>query len=107
MKRRVFALTLLLPLIFVVRCTKNTSEEKHSTILPNAQSCEVIKGDTVNRTDANGFKQGPWIVFQMRRSSIPVEEGSYVNNEKDGVWKYYDSSGKLMRLVKFKNGRAF
>jgi antitoxin component YwqK of YwqJK toxin-antitoxin module len=101
-------IAILLFLLLAVSCTKNAREDEGKYKRPDGwSSCEVIKGDTVNRTDINGLKQGRWIAFQMSGKMIPVEEGLYVNNEKDGMWKYYDSSGKLIRLVKFKNDRAW
>lgn len=64
---------------------------------------EVISGDTVNRMDSWARKQGHWKVFQnpwAERANL-IEEGNYVDNRKDGAWKYYDSSGRLIRIVQF------
>jgi antitoxin component YwqK of YwqJK toxin-antitoxin module len=104
---------MLLSLAFIICCQRNTDEEeKRSKVSSYAQTFEMnpAKGDTINKTDINGFKQGLWVIYERNLNSHKmsiVEEGVYVNNQKDGTWKYYDSSEKLVRLVKFKNGQAW
>jgi hypothetical protein len=72
-------------------------------------SWEVVDRDTINKTNCDGKKQGRWILFsaQLRgKLNVKIEEGNYVNNLKQGLWKYYDSTEKLVRVVNFKNDQG-
>ena len=87
-----------------------TEKPKAGKILNSGKSSswEIIESDTVNRTDFDGFKQGRWTVKDWLRTQenhklVLVESGNYVNNKKQGVWHYYDSTGKINRTVKYKN----
>ena len=50
-----------------------------------------VKGDTLNRVDMKGLKQGPWVVHvkELRGERGYEEEGFYVNDKKDGVWRKF------------------
>lgn len=60
--------------------------------------------DTLNQKDAEGRKQGHWIYYGTDRpeSGIAqdgkVEEGSYVNDRKEGLWIKYHDDGKTPKL---------
>jgi antitoxin component YwqK of YwqJK toxin-antitoxin module len=75
-------------------------------------SFELYKGDTINRKDANGKKQGPWHIFGKSRthSGYPpeaiIEDGIYQNNRRIGVWFKYYQNGRLKARIQYKNGRA-
>ncbi len=60
--------------------------------------------DTINKTDANGLKQGYWIVYYPN-TTVKKEEGKYVNGKKEGLWKFYYPSGKIKQEVTYKNNR--
>lgn len=53
------------------------------------------KGDTLNRVDRKGFKQGPWSVHvdDLRGERGYEEEGYYENDLKEGTWKKYSLEG--------------
>jgi antitoxin component YwqK of YwqJK toxin-antitoxin module len=77
-----------------------------------AQSFELLGGDTINYIDQNNKKQGHWI-FWGRMKKLPnykddqkVEEGGFVDNLKEGVWKKYFPNGTLENEISFKNGIA-
>lgn len=77
-----------------------------------AQTFEIENGDTINRTDASNLKQGYWKVYNKIKK-LPgyeddqlVEEGSYVDNKKEGVWKTYYNNGKLKSEITYKNNIA-
>lgn len=82
-----------------------------TSILVNAQSFEVVVRDTINMTNANGKKQGKWIVsgFHNTKSGYnpnqKIEEGFYIDNKKTGVWKQYYKSGNVKNKITFSNGR--
>lgn len=56
-------------------------------------------GDTLNRVK-NGKKIGKWVndIPELRGEPGYVEEGVYVNGEKDGVWRKYSAVGDLIGL---------
>jgi antitoxin component YwqK of YwqJK toxin-antitoxin module len=65
---------------------------------------KVFPQDTINQKDANGLKQGYWIVYYPD-SKIKKEEGKYVNNKKEGVWKFYYPSGTIKQEVTYKDNK--
>lgn len=54
-----------------------------------------VRGDTLNRVDLKGKKQGPWTVHvdDLRGERGYEEEGYYENDAKEGVWKRYSLEG--------------
>jgi len=53
------------------------------------------RGDTLNRVDLNGKKQGPWAirVDDLRGERGYEEEGYFDNDQKTGTWKKYSLEG--------------
>lgn len=67
-------------------------------------------GDTVNRIDKTGLKQGRWIYFgkdkkgwmnRMFKREQMVEEGHYVHGKKHKLWKSYHHTGKLKSEITY------
>jgi antitoxin component YwqK of YwqJK toxin-antitoxin module len=54
-----------------------------------------VKGDTLNRVDLKGKKQGPWAIHvdDLRGERGYEEEGYFLNDLKDGTWKRYSLEG--------------
>lgn len=82
-----------------------------SASLAQSQSSEVIAGDTVNRIDADGKKQGKWILMGKHKPGTcyqpeqKVEEGKYQDNRKTGIWIEYFCNGNMKNKLTFVNGR--
>ncbi len=72
----------------------------------NAQSYEIIKGDTINITDKNSRKQKYWIEHKPF-SEEKIQEGNYVDGKKEGLWKAYYSSGALKSEITYKHGEKY
>jgi antitoxin component YwqK of YwqJK toxin-antitoxin module len=76
-----------------------------------AQSFELYKQDTINVVDAEGRKQGKWIIFNKVKNlpdyppDAKVEEGKFVDNKKAGPWKEYYPNGTLKNKITFSNNR--
>jgi hypothetical protein len=53
------------------------------------------KGDTLNRVDMLGKKQGPWAIHvdELRGERGYEEEGYFENDQKTGNWKKYSLEG--------------
>ena len=53
------------------------------------------RGDTLNRVDLKGKKQGPWAIHvdELRGERGYEEEGYYENDQKTGTWKKYSLEG--------------
>jgi hypothetical protein len=53
------------------------------------------KGDTLNRVDMKGKKQGPWAIHvdELRGERGYEEEGYYENDQKTGTWKKFSLEG--------------
>ncbi|MFL5789420.1 MAG: hypothetical protein ACJ748_15275, partial [Flavisolibacter sp.] len=70
-----------------------------------------VKGDTLNRVDKNGLKQGPWFIHvdELRGEPGYDEQGFYENDKKEGTWKRFSLDGDLLAIENFrygfKNGR--
>ena len=77
------------------------------------QSFEVeqTSGDTINYKDVTNMRQGRWIFTgKMKRMDSyeddqVVEEGSYTNNRKNGVWKRYFTNSNVKSEVNYTNNR--
>lgn len=67
--------------------------------------------DSVNITDAEGKKQGYWIVvnnmkkppLENFKNDAKVEEGKYVNDMKNGIWRTYFPNGNKSSEVTYVN----
>ena len=55
-------------------------------------------GDTLNRVDMKGMKQGPWVIRHEKVRGEPgfEEEGVFANDRKEGVWRIYNLMGDLV-----------
>ena len=62
----------------------------------------LLRSERVNRFDKEGKKRGPWVTFHS--NGMLASEGSYMNNQKHGVFKYFDRKGDLITLEKFREG---
>jgi hypothetical protein len=63
-------------------------------------------GDTLNRIDVIGRKQGPWVNrFETVRGEPGFEEeGWYTNSRKDGEWRLYSLQGDMVGIEFYKWG---
>jgi hypothetical protein len=63
-------------------------------------------GDTLNCIDANDKKRGKWKlhVNPLRGNPGYDEEGEFVDNRKEGVWRKYNTMGDLLALQNYKWG---
>lgn len=57
----------------------------------------------MNHVDSSGMKQGHWLI---RKNGSLVEEGEYVNNVKERVWKAYYPNDTLKSEITFAGGKA-
>lgn len=68
-------------------------------------------GDTLNRVDETGLRQGYWIIYNTIKKlpnyppEAKVEEGSYADSRKNGTWKTYYPSGTLKSEITYQNNR--
>lgn len=65
-----------------------------------------VKGDTLNRLDQKGLKQGPWVVHvaELRGERGYEEEGFFSNDKKDGVWRKFSLEGDLIAIETYRWG---
>lgn len=60
--------------------------------------------DTLNQLDENGMKQGYWIIFGIDKpekgypADGKIEEGTYKDGRKNGLWVKYHPDGKTPKL---------
>src|SRR5688572_30482493 len=54
-----------------------------------------VRGDTINRIDMEGKKQGPWVIHieALRGEPGYDEQGYFVNDKKDGLWIRFSPMG--------------
>ena len=54
-----------------------------------------VKGDTLNRVDMQGKKQGPWVINAPALRGEPGydEQGYFINDKKDGLWVRFSLQG--------------
>jgi len=71
------------------------------------------KDEEVNKVDANGKKQGRWVILGKMRPKLKyapeelVETGNYQNSRKVGLWKKYFKGGKLKSEINYRLGRPY
>ena len=71
--------------------------------------------DSVNVTDAEGKRQGKWVITNKLmkpalagyKDDQKVEEGRYLDNKKVGIWVTYYPNGVTKSRITFENGRPF
>jgi hypothetical protein len=64
-------------------------------------------GDTLNRVDQKGFKQGPWIIQvpDLRGERGYEEEGFFVDDKKEGRWVKYSLQGDKIAIENYRWGQ--
>jgi antitoxin component YwqK of YwqJK toxin-antitoxin module len=76
-----------------------------------AQSFELSGKDTINFTDANGKKQGKWVIKNITlhkpcyADDQVVEEGKYIDSKKTGPWKEYYCNKNIKSVITYENNR--
>src|SRR5690606_21267284 len=65
------------------------------------------KGDTLNRVDMNGQKQGPWVIHvdDLRGERGYEEEGYFENDQKEGTWKRFSLEGVKIAEENYRWGK--
>jgi antitoxin component YwqK of YwqJK toxin-antitoxin module len=72
--------------------------------------CKTFKlsdrGDTLNCVDRNGLKQGPWLVqvAELRGNPGYEEEGEFIDDKKEGIWRRYTMEGDMVAVESYKWG---
>ena len=66
-----------------------------------------VKGDTLNRVDMKGRKQGRWVVHvdEIRGERGYEEEGVFVDGEKEGTWRRFSLDGDLIAIENYRWGQ--
>jgi hypothetical protein len=62
-----------------------------------------VKGDTLNRIDKNGKKQGKWVIRygEVRGEPGYEEEGPFKDDRKEGTWRKYTLMGDMFALENY------
>ncbi|MFI5153200.1 MAG: hypothetical protein ACHQET_07705 [Chitinophagales bacterium] len=65
-----------------------------------------VKGDTLNKVDRKGLKQGKWVNHfdEIRSEPGYEEEGIFKDNRKEGNWRLYNLNGDLVGLEYYRWG---
>lgn len=66
----------------------------------SAQKYNVFKGDTINRTDVKGLKQGIWRKYYS--NDVLFSEGVYKDGKHTGTFNTFYKSGKPQSILKFR-----
>lgn len=80
MKKAIDTFEILSLLLFIIACERNTLAKQNMDPHPGWAQCEVIEGDTVNRIDAKGRKQGIWYILDRYKvkDTIVYKDGVVV-----------------------------
>ena len=59
--------------------------------------------DTINRIDLKGLKQGPWVIHvdALRGEDGYDEQGIFVDDKREGVWKHFTLEGDLIAVENY------
>ena len=95
-------------------CHGNPDDQKinkDSLFLDSVQKAIMNNPNSVNFVDAKGIQQGKWIITgsMVKDSSYPpdakVEEGKYVDGQKEGEWMEYYPSGAVKSKGNYSAGK--
>jgi serine phosphatase RsbU (regulator of sigma subunit) len=93
-------------LIFCFTCPWALAQQSNAVY----SSYEIYLGDTINRVDKTGLKQGRWIYFgkdkkgwmnHLFKREQMVEEGHYIHGKRHKLWKSYHHTGKLKSEITY------
>jgi antitoxin component YwqK of YwqJK toxin-antitoxin module len=89
----------LIVLLFLLISVSGYSQWKTYTLSP--------KGDTLNRVDMKGLKQGPWVikVAELRGERGYEEEGYFEDDLKEGEWKRFSLEGVKIAQENYRWGK--
>ncbi len=71
------------------------------------KSYKIYQGDTINRVDQQGRKQGLWIYFNDKYEGGIVQKGYYKDGKKEGEWIVYYPNGNIKTKSFYKNNRIY
>jgi hypothetical protein len=59
-----------------------------------------VHGDTLNAIDNSGLKQGKWVIHvdPLRGEPGYEEEGIFVNDKREGLWRKYTLQSDLISM---------
>ena len=65
-----------------------------------------VNGDTLNAIDNKGMKQGKWVthVDPLRGEPGYEEEGIFVNDKKEGIWRKYTLQSDIVAIENYRYG---
>lgn len=88
----------ILCLLFLISTLVNAQQYKSFKLLDN--------GDTLNRIDSDNKKQGKWKIHvnALRLDPAYDEEGTFIDDKKEGIWRKYDMYGLLFAKENYKWG---
>lgn len=92
-------------------CSNETEQKTKSDSVVSEKTNPVSDSAALNFTDANGLRQGHWIITaNMLNKTVTVsyskvEEGMYKDGKQEGVWKTYFPNGNLKTEGAYVNGR--
>jgi hypothetical protein len=63
-------------------------------------------GDTLNAIDNKGLKQGKWVlhVDELRGEPGYEEEGIFVNDKREGIWRKYNLKSDVIAIENYRYG---
>ncbi|MEQ1553535.1 MAG: hypothetical protein ABL929_05115 [Ferruginibacter sp.] len=65
-----------------------------------------VHGDTLNKVDKNGLKQGKWVIHTepLRGEEGFEDEGIFKDGKKEGVWRHYTLTGDAIGFETYLHG---
>lgn len=69
--------------------------------LLNYRESNLRRADKINRFDNQGNKRGPWVYYHP--NGVVSQEGYYMNDKKNGIFKTYDKRGDLLTIEKYRD----
>ncbi|HUR65340.1 MAG TPA: hypothetical protein VMZ03_03235 [Chitinophagaceae bacterium] len=89
----------LIVILFLLISVSGAAQWKNFVLTP--------KGDTLNRVDMKGMKQGPWAIRvpDLRGERGYEEEGYFENDQKEGEWKKFSLEGVKIAQENYRWGK--
>ncbi len=71
------------------------------------RSYKIYRGDTINRIDLQGRKQGLWLYFNDTYKNGIIQQGFYKDGKKQGEWIVYYKNGNIKSKSFYKDNHIF
>jgi antitoxin component YwqK of YwqJK toxin-antitoxin module len=94
---------LFIAVVFSVMLAFSARAQSEGRTYYDADKTQLKEAYMMQSVNGSVVKQGSYFMY-YQNGKLQVS-GNYKNGQKNGDWKYYDESGKLIRTEKYSDGK--